>query len=122
MKLSEKQTQKQITDYLTALNIPCWRQNMGVKDSRINKLRRQEPCFYRFLYWLFPLYPKKTFLDLAGVNPKTGQFFTIEVKAEGKKPTDAQKNTIAFFLDCSCPADWFDSFEDAKKFIDKHLR
>lgn len=71
---TEKDTQRAILDFLRLNGIFCWRNNTGgFVDKRDH--------FYQF--------GKVGSGDILGLT-KTGRFFSIEVKAPGKKPTDKQ--------------------------------
>jgi hypothetical protein len=70
----EADIQKQILQYLSYRHY-CWRNNTGgFRDKRDH--------FYQF--------GKTGSGDILGVKKPTGQFFSIEVKRRGKKPTDNQ--------------------------------
>lgn len=73
-KASEKDVQKAILDYLAIKGYFFWRNNTGgFRDKRDH--------FYQF--------GKVGSGDILGMT-KEGRFFSIEVKAKGKKPTDHQ--------------------------------
>lgn len=117
LKCTEKQVQNAISDYLTARRIVHWRQNSGAftgeyeDDKGTNKRR-----FFRFMYWMFPKDDDFKFLDIGGILPD-GRYFTVEVKATGKKPSKPQYRTISF-IDISTNAEalWADSID---MFIEK---
>lgn len=90
---TEREISKSILEYLTLRKVFCWRNNTGgFLDKRDH--------YYKF--------GKTGSGDILGLT-KTGQFFSIEVKRPGKKPTDAQvefMDRIAFnggiaFVACS---------------------
>lgn len=71
---SENNIQRAIIQYLGIRHF-CWRNNTGgFRDHRDH--------FYQF--------GKVGSGDILGVKKPTGQFFSIEVKRRGKKPTDHQ--------------------------------
>jgi hypothetical protein len=70
----EADIQRQILQYL-GLRHFCWRNNTG-------GFRNKRDHFYQF--------GKVGSGDILGVKKPTGQFFSIEVKKKGKKPTDHQ--------------------------------
>lgn len=76
-KASEKETQKAILQYLELRHF-CFRNNTGASVSEYNGKRR----FFR--------YGKVGSGDILGIQRPGGRFFSIEVKAQGKKPTPAQ--------------------------------
>lgn len=54
-------------------------------------------------------------LDIVG--SKTGQFFWLEVKQPGKKPTKRQYSTMKDYIDNGAIATWTDSVKGAISFI-----
>jgi hypothetical protein len=78
LKVSEKDIQKSILEWLQLKKYFCWRNNTGgFKNSKGH--------FYRF--------GSVGSGDILGLT-RSGQFFSIEVKAPGKKPTDQQAQFI----------------------------
>lgn len=74
---SEAETQKAILQYLSLRHL-CWRNNTGAFGSQ----SQGRSYFVR--------YGKVGSGDILGVRKGTGQFFSIEVKARGRKPTPEQ--------------------------------
>lgn len=102
LKISEKEIQNLILQYLHLRKFFCWRNNTGgFVDKRDH--------FYQF--------GKVGSGDILGLTP-TGRFFSIEVKAPGKHPTPKQtefmdavnaSKGIAFVARC---------LEDVQKYLD----
>ena len=80
-KASEKEVQKAILQYL-GLRHFVWRNNTGAFGS-------ESKGKHYFVH-----YGKVGSGDILGVRRPTGQFFSVEVKARGKKPTPAQLDFI----------------------------
>lgn len=74
--------QRAILDYLEIRQYFCWRNNTGAAVSSYNGKSR----FFR--YGLIGSG------DILGLT-KAGRFFSVEVKAPGKKPSENQENFIA---------------------------
>ena len=110
IKITEKNVQAAISDYLSIKSIVHWRQNSGAMVAEYNGKKR----FFRFMDWLFPKKGLK-FLDIGGIMPD-GRYFTIEVKATGKKPTTEQYKTMEFIRSKNAIAVWADSID---MFIEK---
>jgi len=77
----EKDIQKAILEYLQIKGYFCWRNNTGAQSSQYNGKTR----FFQYGF--------KGSGDILGLT-KEGKFFSIEVKAKGKKPTDSQVEFI----------------------------
>lgn len=74
LKARESEVQRSILEYLGLRRYFCWRNNTGgFRDARDH--------FYQF--------GKVGSGDILGLTHE-GKFFSIEVKARGKKPTDHQ--------------------------------
>jgi hypothetical protein len=82
----EKDIQKAILEYLQIKGYFCWRNNTGAVTNSYNGKER----FFR--------YGKAGSGDILGLT-KEGKFFSIEVKAKGKKPTPAQ---VEFIRNITC--------------------
>jgi hypothetical protein len=79
LKASEQDIQRAILEYLALRGYFCWRNNTGgFRDKRDH----------------FYIFGKVGSGDILGLT-KEGRFFSIEVKAPGKKPTDHQRDFIA---------------------------
>lgn len=95
---TENDVKKAISDFLVIKAIHHWRQNSGGMAQEYNqkntgKLKKR---WFWFMKWLFPvLADPLVFLDIGGILPN-GKYFEVEVKAQGKKPTAAQKHTIEY--------------------------
>ena len=105
IKILEHDVQKTITDYLTYKNIICWRTNSGAMKIADR--------FIKFMSWIWPISSKiksYSFLDISGMLDG-GRYFTIEIKTPGKKPTDAQNNTISLICNRGGIAFYADSVD-----------
>jgi hypothetical protein len=80
-KVSEKDIQKSILEYLQIKGYVCWRNNTGAMAGSHNGKK----WFMRF--------GAIGSGDIFGLT-KEGRFFSIEVKAKGKKPSPAQVQFI----------------------------
>lgn len=116
MKLSEKQVQNSISDWLSWKKIPHRRLNSGAffdnyesKKTGVIKTR-----FFNFIKWLWPKDDGLKTLDLCGWHK--GKYFEVEIKATGKKPSKDQEKTIAYLNDLRIVSFWADSID---MFIDK---
>lgn len=86
-KASEKQVQGAILDYLKLRQIFCWRNNTGAR--KFDYRRKDGKVTHNFFQW-----GKPGSGDILGVL-KDGRFFSIEVKAVGKKPSPSQEEFMA---------------------------
>ena len=80
LKATEKDIQKVILEWLTLKKYFCWRNNTGATP-----FQKKGGGNYFVRYGLVGSG------DILGLT-KTGRFFSIEVKAPGKKPTESQLN------------------------------
>lgn len=87
IKASESQVQKAILDYLKLRQFFCWRSNTGAR--KFDYQRRDGKITHNFFQW-----GKPGSGDILGML-KDGRFFSIEVKAQGKKPTESQEEFMA---------------------------
>lgn len=81
-KASESAIQKAILDYLKLRQVFCWRNNSGARKFAYQ--RQDGKITHNFFQW-----GKVGSGDILGLTKK-GIFFSIEVKAQGKKPTPQQ--------------------------------
>lgn len=84
---SESETQKAILDYLKLRQIFCWRNNTGAR--KFDYRRKDGKVTHNFFQW-----GKPGSGDILGVL-KDGRFFSIEVKAYGKTPSESQEEFMA---------------------------
>jgi hypothetical protein len=80
-KVSEKDIQKAILEYLQIKGYVCWRNNTGAMSGSHNGKK-----------W-FMHFGAVGSGDILGMT-KEGKFFSIEVKAKGKKPSPSQVDFI----------------------------
>jgi len=86
-KASELAIQKAILDYLKLRQIFCWRNNSGARKFAYQ--RKDGKVTNNFFQW-----GKTGSGDIIGMT-RDGRFLSIEVKALGKKPTEAQEEFMA---------------------------
>ena len=111
MKLSEKQVQNSISNWLSWNKIPHRRLNSGafVDNYESKKTGVIKTRFFNFIKWLWPKDDTLKTLDLCGWHK--GKYFEVEIKATGKKPSKDQEKTIAFLNDLGIISFWADSLE-----------
>lgn len=68
------------------------------------------------------LHASSGFPDLILFCRKTKQVLVLELKAGNNKPTDNQLFYLELFNDIGIPATWVNNFDDAKTFIDYHIK
>lgn len=82
LKPSESDVQKAIYQWLELNRYFCWRNNTGAR--KFDYRRKDGKVTHNFFQW-----GKPGSGDIIGLM-KDGRFFSIEVKAPGKKPTELQ--------------------------------
>lgn len=110
LKQTENEVKRDIENYMAITHIIGWRQNSGAFIGE----HKDKTRFFRFLRWVWPKCDQLVFLDYAGI--KNGIYWTCEVKAIGKKPSQNQQYTIDFWNDNGCSAFYADSLD---MFIEK---
>jgi len=87
-KAPEKAIQKAILDYLKLRQIFCWRNNTGARKFDYRR-KGDGKVTHNFFQW-----GKAGSGDILGML-KDGRFFSIEVKAVGKKASESQEEFMA---------------------------
>ena len=101
LKVAEKVIQRQILDYLAVRGYFHWRNNTG-------GFTNSKGHYYRF--------GCVGSGDIFGFNGE-GKFFSIEVKATGKKPTPAQVEFMSRVWETGNIAFYADSIESVQKHL-----
>ena len=119
IKLSEKQVQNSISDWLSWNKIPHRRLNSGafVDNYESKKTGVIKTRFFNFIKWLWPKDDTLKTLDLCGWYK--GKYFEVEIKATGKKPSKEQENTIYYLRNLDSISFWADSLD---MFIEKWMK
>ena len=120
LKVSETQTQKLISDFLSWNRIIHWRQNSGaMRAYHKNKYGIFRERFMRFIYMLYPKVDVK-FSDIAGILPD-GRFFAIEIKKKGSKPDEQQEKYMQMIRKMKGVAFWTDSLETVQEELSEYI-
>lgn len=107
LKLSEKEIQSVISDWLTLNRIVHWRLNSGAIYLENKFTLRKKGRLVRFAFFLYPKGEALTFPDIAGIFQ--GIYFSIECKKPGAKPSPNQIKSIDLINSHGGLAFWTDS-------------